>query len=257
MVNCNGQPPPIRYVSLVALPTKIGWILSGCEETTPGHYAEKDIQSSTNVVSTNLTVSERSIESFWNLEQIGIMPQEEGKSWDNHPQIKQFLANLEYSSKLQAYKVKLPWKSTQARASIGDNFLHALKRLDHLHRKTFANDPSLQASYYEIFEKYLKQGIIEVVPPAEVRPHHMYPYKVFYLPHRPIIKEGANTRIRPVFDASSYSSTGVSLNDAVSTGPSLYPDLVKVIIRFRRWPIAITGDICQAFFANTYGQRGL
>lgn len=31
------------------------------------------------------------------------------------------------------------------------------------------------------------------------------------------------------------------------TGPSLNPDLVEILLQFRRWPFAITADIAKAF----------
>ena len=39
----------------------------------------------------------------------------------------------------------------------------------------------------------------------------------------------------------------VPLNDLLSTGPSLNPDLVAVMLRFRRWPIPLSGDVTKAF----------
>ena len=57
---------------------------------------------------------------------------------------------------------------------------------------------------------------------------------VFYLPHRPVIKEASeSSKIRPVFDASAKGSNGISLNDCIDPGPSLLPNLVDVLLRFR------------------------
>ncbi|XP_042892829.1 uncharacterized protein LOC122266927 [Penaeus japonicus] len=68
------------------------------------------------------------------------------------------------------------------------------------------------------------------------------------MPHHPVIKlNSSSTKIRPVFDASASCFNGVSLNDCLHSGPSLNPDLVEVLVRFRRWPIAITADIKKAF----------
>ena len=50
-----------------------------------------------------------------------------------------------------------------------------------------------------------------------------------------------------MFDASASCHNGVSLNGCLSSSPSLNPDLVEVLIRFHRWPIAITPDIRKAF----------
>ena len=55
------------------------------------------------------------------------------------------------------------------------------------------------------------------------------------------------TKIRPVFDASCRGPNGFSLNDCLWPGLCLLPDLVAVLLRFRRWPIALTADVKQAF----------
>ncbi|XP_076037767.1 uncharacterized protein LOC143023139 [Oratosquilla oratoria] len=73
------------------------------------------------------------------------------------------------------------------------------------------------------------------------------PYPIYYLPHRPVIKECVSSKIRPVFDASAVGSNGVSLNDCLESGPSLIPDLVEILLRFRRWKIGLTADITKAF----------
>ena len=94
------------------------------------------------------------------------------------------------------------------------------------------------------FLEYEKDGTIEEVPPSE----YNSPYPVFYLPHRPVVRECSNsTKVRPVFDASAVGYNGISLNDCLECGTSLNPDLVKVLIRFRRWKVALTADITKAF----------
>ena len=50
-----------------------------------------------------------------------------------------------------------------------------------------------------------------------------------------------------MFNASAKSPNGLSLNDCMETGPNLLPNLVEILIRFRRWPVAITADIQKAF----------
>ena len=60
-------------------------------------------------------------------------------------------------------------------------------------------------------------------------------------------KDAISSRVRPVYDASAKSTNGKSLNDLMETGPSLNPDLVAVLIRFRRWPISLSGDVWKAF----------
>ena len=48
--------------------------------------------------------------------------------------------------------------------------------------------------------------------------------------------------IRPFFDASAHGYNGVALNDCPETGSTHVPNLAAILISFRRWRIAITGD---------------
>ena len=53
--------------------------------------------------------------------------------------------------------------------------------------------------------------------------------------------------MRPVFDASCKGVNGISLNDCMEKGPKMIPDLVKILLRFRRWQYGLSADIQKAF----------
>jgi hypothetical protein len=52
---------------------------------------------------------------------------------------------------------------------------------------------------------------------------------------------------RIVFDASSSEGNNPSLNDVLEMGPNLLPEVVATLICFRERPVAMVGDIQQAF----------
>ena len=80
----------------------------------------------------------------------------------------------------------------------------------------------------------MKHGIVERV--SDDKPFA----KEFYLPHRPVIPEAAeSTKVRTVFDASAKE------NDRV--GPPLLHKLWNVLIRNRICTVTLTGDLKQAF----------
>ena len=58
-------------------------------------------------------------------------------------------------------------------------------------------------------------------------------------------KETTKTRI--VFDASAKCN-GVSLNDVIHQGPKLQQDLFDLLLRFRRFPVAVVCDIAEMYF---------
>ncbi len=72
--------------------------------------------------------------------------------------------------------------------------------------------------------------------------------EVFYLPTHGVIKESSSTtKLRIVFDGSAISSNGLSLNDILLQGPSLYPLLSTVIAQFRTHTIGMSADISKMF----------
>ena len=90
-----------------------------------------------------------------------------------------------------------------------------------------------------------QQGIIEEVPRDDLEPTDK---PVFYLPHRPVIKEDrSTTKVRPVFDGGAKDENGLALNDCLYTGPKLHPNLVDILVRFRQHKISLTADVTKAF----------
>ncbi len=63
----------------------------------------------------------------------------------------------------------------------------------------------------------------------------------------PVVRPDKDTtKTRIVFDASAKYSN-VSLNDAIHQGPKLQRDLVEVLLRFRKHPVALVCDIAEMY----------
>lgn len=221
--------------SLIAQESRFGWILSG-SVPNQGHKRDSALLVNSSLhVSSSLTDTE--VRRFWDLDSIGIS--------DKVPEQDATLAKFEQSVQFQdgRYTVKLPWKDECPQ--LLNNEVAALKRLDGLDRK-LDRTPMLKERYHNALVEMEQSGFIEEVfsDPDDVQSQG----SVFYLPHRPVVKESSSTtKIRPVFDASAKGVNGVSLNDCLEVGPSLNPDLPGVLLRFRRWPFVLTGDISKAF----------
>ena len=73
--------------------------------------------------------------------------------------------------------------------------------------------------------------------------------KEYYLPHKPVIRENAeSTKMRIVYDASAKSNcSSPLLNRCLETGPALQNQLWSVLARSRFFPGALCGDIKQTF----------
>ncbi|GBO10028.1 hypothetical protein AVEN_147953-1 [Araneus ventricosus] len=105
------------------------------------------------------------------------------------------------------------------------------------------NDSVLQRFESEIeYENSRCRRIIELVPNTCDTEQI-----IFYLPHREVVRnDRSSSKFRVVFDASSHDVGEVSLNDCLHIGPSLYPDIFDLLLRFRLYPIAFTADIKEA-----------
>ena len=83
---------------------------------------------------------------------------------------------------------------------------------------------------------------------VEVAPEHASE-KEFYIPHRPVVKETSETtKLRIVYDALAHARTNApSLNECLHAAPPLQNELWSVLVRNRLHPVALAGDLRQAF----------
>ena len=70
--------------------------------------------------------------------------------------------------------------------------------------------------------------------------------KTWWLPHHAVINPNKPGKVRVVFDAAAKFH-GVSLNEAFLKGSDLLTSLVRVLIRFRQFPIAVSADIVKMY----------
>ncbi|XP_036148371.1 uncharacterized protein LOC105833274 [Monomorium pharaonis] len=115
--------------------------------------------------------------------------------------------------------------------------MQQFRRLEHrLERK-----PHIKKEYTEFMREYMRLGHMRKLLSWGARPH-------YYLPHHCVIKEASSTtRLRVVFNASSKTTTGVSLNDILMTGPVVQQDLLSILIRFCIFKVAFVADISKMY----------
>ena len=103
-------------------------------------------------------------------------------------------------------------------------------------------DPEKFEKYDNIIKEQLAEGIIERVTS---QPNG----KEYYIPHKPVIRENAeSTKMRIVYDASAIANcSSPSLNECLETGPALQNPLWSVLVRNRFFPVALYGGIEQPF----------
>ncbi|XP_075162856.1 uncharacterized protein LOC142235490 [Haematobia irritans] len=134
--------------------------------------------------------------------------------------------------------VQLPFRDEGC--SLGKSYEIALRRFLHLERRLEAS-PELKEQYTSFINEYSALGHLEVLQPNASSPK-------YFMPHHPVVRlESQTTKLRVVFDASCKSTNGKSLNDNLLVGCRLQPELFDILLRFRFYKYALTGDICKMY----------
>jgi hypothetical protein len=135
------------------------------------------------------------------------------------------------------YEIGIPWKKDKPEFT--NNYELALSRLNNLERSLQKKDPKIRESFTKIIEDYSEKGYVRKTTQKDENQ--------WFLPHFPVVREDkATTKVRVVFDAAAKYE-GKCLNDAILPGPKLQLEIVDVLLRFRRAPVAISADIAEMF----------
>ena len=57
----------------------------------------------------------------------------------------------------------------------------------------------------------------------------------------------STTKLRVVYDGSAPTTSGWSLNDTLAVGPMLHPTLDRILLKFRTYRVALSGDIGKMY----------
>ncbi|XP_076379682.1 uncharacterized protein LOC143259841 [Megalopta genalis] len=203
--------------------TMLGWVIGG---SAPSLQQNQRVSCHANI--TPNTMLQCDLTRFWELED---GPQTRHYS-DAETACEENFKHTITRNVEGRYIVALPFN--QHKTKLGESKSIAHKRLMSLERK-LRRDPALTIQYEAVLNDYLDQGYMSQVPDNK---------EGCYLPHHGVIKlSSQTTKLRVVFDGSAATSTGLSLNDALHTGPKLQNDLLYILLRFRTHQYVITGDI--------------
>ncbi|XP_055714965.1 uncharacterized protein LOC129809178 [Phlebotomus papatasi] len=209
-------------------PTTLGYIIVGCLNPVPQ-------------VLCNLSAVEtldQTLSRFWEVEDIPDDPPitDEQRAAELH-----FSSTYKRSSEGR-FVVQLPFRkdSEGHMPTLGSSRSTAVRQLLALERR-FEKNPAMKALYIEVMRDYLARGWLEPVPRDQLGNYS------YYMPHHGVLKDSTTTRLRIVYNASSRTSNGLSLNDILLAGPTVHPDLFTVLLRFRKFEYAITADISKMY----------
>ncbi|XP_058987604.1 uncharacterized protein LOC131806835 [Musca domestica] len=214
--------------SLLAQETIFGWVLTG-------PIANPSPVSFTTCVSFCTAVEmDKLLEKFWELEE--------------PPKVTEYSPEEEYCEEVYQkttkrlpdgrYMVSLPFKPQfEGGTVLGISRTKACRQFLR-NEASLCKKPEFKSIYDSVLEEYESLGHMAEVTQDEEQSMS------FYLPHHAVIKpESSSTKVRVVFNASSKSSSGLSLNYTLYPGPILQNDLMLLIIRWRFYRYVFNGDI--------------
>ena len=220
----------------VARLTPLGWTCIGAMENEQQEIIQTNfvrtyfVAEKTDLNDVNIT-----LRKFWEIDNSGI---------ENFPTLtiedESILNKAQQSIKYVDghYKIAIPWKEDEV--SLPGNYSMALYRLRNLEKRLVKNT-EVAKNYQEVIDNHLKKGYIRQVGESEELKTK------WYLPHFAVVRtDRPSTKTRIVFDASA-KYCGVSLNDVIHQGPKLQQELFNVLIRFRRYPVALVCDIAEMY----------
>ncbi|XP_025269902.1 uncharacterized protein LOC112639587 [Camponotus floridanus] len=202
----------------VAQKTALGWILSGAAGATStprralAHHClvEEDLGAL--------------VQKFWQQEELSdtavvLSPADQ--------ECENFFHQTHSRSADGRYVVRLPVVSPLPDFSTTRST--ALRVLFSVERR-FARDPPFHALYADFMRQYEDLHHMSRVTPgvASNRPVH-------YLPHHGVLRRSSvTTKLRVVFNGSTPTISGKTLNDYLMVGPNLLPPLADVLLRWRQ-----------------------
>lgn len=214
--------------------TKLGWVVSGTLTSQTSRASCYSIIENKQCVDCQDT--NKLVEKFWQVEEMPVKSRNlssEELACENH-----FLNNFTRGIDGR-FSVRLPFKDNVP--ELGDSFETAKRRLINLERK-LCKSPDIQWQYNNFMREYLAHHHMEKVEFKDLPPRHNF------LPHHHVLKpESSSTRLRVVFDASSKTTSGYSLNDVLMIGPTIQDDLFAILLKFRSFKYALTADITKMY----------
>ncbi len=225
----------VRGPGPTAAKSRIGYLLSG--PTTGPTPVITSLNATVLKVIVSNEHESKALERFWNLESIGILPNEITIQEDKFVQEYQ-----DSSIRLEngRYCAKLPWKPNHDPLPTNEAVARGRTRST---VRRLAKNPEMLKTYDELINEQLQRGFIERVANPETTNGYCH-----YIPHHAVLKDSPTTPIRIVYDCSCRPNANQpSLNSCLSIGPDILNDMTAILVRFRCYRYALTADIEKAF----------
>ncbi|WP_253302631.1 DUF1759 domain-containing protein [Wolbachia endosymbiont of Psylliodes chrysocephala] len=229
----------LRNSNLILQETTLGWIFTGTIYLN--HLNDRNICNFSREADTNVSNESLNelLKKFWEIEEVPnkpILSPEAQLAEQYYSQTTtrdsngKFIVRLPFSCKLETY---------------GDSYATAVKQFNRIEGKLSKNE-DLKHDYIQFMNEYKNLGHMTLISNADVNTFLNQPS--YILPHHAVIKQtSTTTKCRIVFNASSRTNIGVSLNDTLLIGYSVQHTLFSIITRLRLRKYVLNADIKMMF----------
>ncbi|XP_011688837.1 PREDICTED: uncharacterized protein LOC105450601 [Wasmannia auropunctata] len=216
----------------MAQATKLGWIISG--PTSSQSSPDSSHSFHVSIESDLFSLMHR----FWELDEI--VPFKTSSQPTDEQACEEHFKSTHSRTEHGRYVVRLPLKEPINK--LGDSKAKAVQLIKKLSCRLSSNS-EFSRLYCGFIDEYEKLNHMKIVPKDRPEPPVTY-----YLPHHGVIREHSlTTRLRVVFNGSSPTTPGYSLNDLLHAGAKLQIDLFDVLIWFRLFRYVFSTDIEKMF----------
>ena len=236
-VQTTKEPPN----SIIAVDTVFGHAFMGTYQPTSSNSPIKaSIQLATELPSAkNLEQLTQTVAQFWELENSPtlMLPY----TAEELRVLAEYASTHAFISSVGKYQVVLPRRHDKRQ--LGESKSRALQRY-HQNEKALMRKGNYQ-QYQAVVQEYLDLNHARLCTAEELQ----LPSSVsYYLPMHGVFKSSSSTtKLRVVFDGSAITTSGWSLNDTLAVGPMLHPTLDRILLRFRLYRVALSGDISKMY----------
>lgn len=215
----------------------LGWLVSGRVALgVIGSAAVTTVRACQATVAPGVDAELTNImKQFWSIDDQTTWPKQDEDDCEKH-----FLETFERATDGR-YVVRLPFRKDIG--ELGASRPQAEKRFYQLERR-LDRDPETKKQYAEFIQQYIDLGHCRVLKDDEIGNVDV----AYYLPHHCVYRpDSSTTKLRVVFDGSSKSSSGHSLNDLMMIGPPVQDMLFEILLRFRLYKYAFTADVPKMY----------
>lgn len=224
----GGNKIAIPRSSFALRDSKLGWLVSG---KIPNKF-----NSQCNLLTRNENEFEllNQLKRFWEIEEYETSST---LSKDEEECERQFKESF-FRNAQGRFVVKLPLKESPTK--LGNSYNTALKRFLMLEKKL--DTSPIKNDYVDFMKVYRDLSHMSEIQSSDRLKTE------YFIPHHAVVREESlTTKLRVVFDASSASDTGVSLNDLQYVGPKVITDIFSILVRFRLHSYVFSSDISKMY----------